>query len=178
MTDWVVRHFGGRIIRVPVDEHGMDVHRIGSICRNQKIRAIYLTPHHHYPTTVTMSAERRMELLRIAEQHDIVLVEDDYDYDYHYEGAPILPLASMSRGNVIYVGSFSKQLAPSVRVGYLTGNPVFIEQVSRIRRIIDRQGDPLLEFALAEMIREGRFSVIFGKPFTSTGNEGTFFAAF
>jgi len=156
VVDQVVEHLGGKLIRVPVDEAGIAVKDIQKICHQQGIRAVYLTPHHHFPTTVTLSADRRIQLLELAHIHRFAIIEDDYDYDYHYTSSPMLPMASLDRsGSVVYLGSFSKILAPAVRIGYLVAPINMIESLNRLRKIIDRQGDSVMERALAEMLREG-----------------------
>jgi GntR family transcriptional regulator/MocR family aminotransferase len=156
VVDQVVEHLGGRLIRVPVDEDGMQVEAIRKICHKETVRAVYLTPHHHFPTTVTLCADRRIQLLEYAHIHRFAIIEDDYDYDFHYTSSPMLPMASLDRsGSVIYLGSFSKIIAPAVRIGYLIAPLNMIEALNRLRKIIDRQGDSVMERALAEMLREG-----------------------
>lgn len=152
----VIRDIGAKLLTVPVDEHGIVVHEIEKACKRLKVSAVYITPHHHFPTTVTLSAQRRIGLLRLAEKYGFAILEDDYDYDYHYSSSPILPLASLDqRGLVIYIGAFSKLLAPSIRIGYLVAPTELITELKKLRRIIDRQGDPVMERAMAEMIRDG-----------------------
>ena len=91
-----------------------------------------------------------------AEKYGFVILEDDYDYDFHYRSAPILPLASVyKQGPVIYSGSFSKLLAPSVRLGYLVAPQAVVAEINKLRHILDRQGDPVVEKALAQMLAEG-----------------------
>ncbi|MEO1052689.1 MAG: PLP-dependent aminotransferase family protein [Bacteroidota bacterium] len=155
-ADWVISESGATMRRIPVDEQGISTDAIEELCRKQAIRAIYITSHHHYPTTVTLSAERRIKLLSLAEEYKFAIVEDDYDYDFHYTSGPILPLASLdTKGHVIYTGSFSKLLAPTVRVGYVVAPPNMITEMAKARRIVDRQGDPILERAVGELISEG-----------------------
>jgi GntR family transcriptional regulator/MocR family aminotransferase len=150
---------GARLVRVPVDEHGVVVEAIEEVCRRGPVRAVYVTPHHHHPTTVTLRADRRIRLLQLAEAYRFAVIEDDYDYDFRYQGSPILPLASAdTRGMVVYIGSLSKALAPAIRVGYVAAPVELIEELGRLRRIIDRQGDPVLEQAVAELFREGEIS--------------------
>jgi GntR family transcriptional regulator/MocR family aminotransferase len=121
-ADLMFQHQGAQIARVSIDDDGLCVDEVEALCQRQPVRLLYITPHHHYPTTVTLSAERRVRLLQLAERYDFVILEDDYDFDYHYAGSPILPLASADRtGRVLYVGSLSKVLAPAFRVGYLVG---------------------------------------------------------
>ncbi|WP_281986191.1 PLP-dependent aminotransferase family protein [Aquimarina aggregata] len=147
---------GGIIERVPVDENGLDTNVIENICERKKIKAIYVTSHHHHPTTVTLSAKRRMHLLQLAKKYNFAIIEDDYDYDFHYSNSPILPLASNDNyGNVIYIGGFTKIIAPAMRIGYMIAPKDFIDEAARLRRIIDRQGDMILEQTMARMIISG-----------------------
>ncbi|MDN5217268.1 PLP-dependent aminotransferase family protein [Fulvivirgaceae bacterium BMA12] len=152
----VIKNLEANLLKVPVDDNGIVVSAIEEACQRTNVRAVYITPHHHFPTTVTLSAQRRIELLKLAEKYRFVILEDDYDYDYHYSSSPILPLASLDhQGLVIYVGAFSKLLAPSIRIGYLAAPMPLIRELRKLRKIIDRQGDPIMEKALGEMIREG-----------------------
>jgi GntR family transcriptional regulator/MocR family aminotransferase len=155
-ADNLFQHAGANLVRVKVDEHGLDVDAIEKICKRKKIRALYLTPHHHYPTTVTMVISRRMKLLSLAEKYGFIIIEDDYDYDFHYLSSPILPLVSAdSKGMVIYIGTLSKSIAPAIRTGYLIAPANLILELCRIRQFIDTQGDPIMELALAELFQEG-----------------------
>ncbi|MCU0447103.1 MAG: PLP-dependent aminotransferase family protein [Microscillaceae bacterium] len=155
-AEMIFRQAGADLVCVPLDENGIQVEALAKICRQKPIKLLYITPHHHYPTTVTLSAERRIQLLQLADRQGFIILEDDYDYDYHYTGSPILPLASAdTNGMVVYVGSLSKVLAPAVRVGYVVAPVNLIEELANLRRIIDRQGDTILEQAVGELIAEG-----------------------
>ena len=144
------------ILRVKVEEDGLDINAIEKLCKTKYIKAVYTTSHHHHPTTVTMSAKKRLQLLNLAKQYDFAIIEDDYDYDFNYNHAPILPLASHDvSGNVIYVGSICKTVAPVFRVGYLVASKDFVDACANLRRFIDRQGDALLEMTFAKFIKEG-----------------------
>jgi len=115
-----------------------------------------IIPHHHYPTTVTLSAIRRVQLLELAKKYNFLIIEDDWDYDFHYRNSPILPLASIDdSGRVIYVGSFSRIISPALRVGYIVANKKILQTLTHHRRIIDRTGDLILERALSELLRFG-----------------------
>ncbi|MDR6196866.1 PLP-dependent aminotransferase family protein [Siphonobacter sp. SORGH_AS_0500] len=147
---------GARMLSVPVDEHGLQVEVLAELCQQYPIRMLYLTSHHHYPTTVALKAERRMKLMSLSRQYGFLIFEDDYDFDFHYEQKPLFPLASVdTSGMVMYCGSFTKTIAPAFRVGYLVGPEDAIRHLSRLRRIIDRQGDMMLENALAQLLEEG-----------------------
>jgi GntR family transcriptional regulator/MocR family aminotransferase len=147
---------GARLAPVPVDAEGLRVDRLQALAARSPVRAIYLTPHHQYPTTVTLSPARRLALLAWARTARVALIEDDYDHEFHYDGRPVLPLASADQGGVvIYVGTLSKVLAPGLRVGFLTAPGPLIEAATAIRAAIDRQGDTTLEYAIAELLEEG-----------------------
>ena len=149
-------HAGGKLLRVPVDENGLNTDAIEKLCQKNQIKAVYTTSHHHHPTTVTLSAERRIHLLNLSQQYHFAILEDDYDYDFHYNHAPIMPLASHdTHGNVIYIGSVCKTVAPVFRVGYLVASKDFVDSCARFRGVIDRQGDSMLELAFAHYIKNG-----------------------
>ena len=156
MADKAFEQAGARLLQVPTDEQGMDVDAVEALCQKKKPRLLYVVPHHHHPTTVTLSMDRRMKLLDIIRRYQLVVIEDDYDYDFHYSSGPILPLASADHGgHVIYIGSLTKSLMPSIRLGYMVAPPDFIAQATRLRRIVDIRGDHLQEDALATLIRNG-----------------------
>jgi len=150
------RAAGAEVFPVGLDSEGLDLAQLEALCRRRRVRAIYVTPHHQFPTTVSMRPERRLRLLLLAEQFDFAIVEDDYDHEFHFTHQPMLPLASADRlGRVVYVGSMSKILTPSVRLGYVAAAPAVIDRLALEAALIDRQGDPATEAAIAEMIEAG-----------------------
>lgn len=156
------RAAGARVVGAPVDAHGLDVERLEALlARDPTIRAVYVTPHHQFPTTVTLGAGRRLRLLEMARRHGLILIEDDYDHEYRFEGRPVLPLAARAlnqggdQDRIIHIGSVSKLLSPVVRIGYATGAPDLIQTMTARREAIDRQGDLPLERALARLIDDG-----------------------
>ena len=152
----VFKNRGVELLYVDIDENGLNVEQIAQLCLEKPLKMVYLTPHHHYPTTVTMSAERRMHLLQLAQEHQFCILEDDYDYDFHYSSSPILPLASVdTEGVVVYIGSLCKTISPAIRIGYVVAPSELIDEMGHLRRIIDRQGDNVLESAMAELFQEG-----------------------
>jgi GntR family transcriptional regulator/MocR family aminotransferase len=163
-ADDTFRYAGAKLLRIPVDANGMDVDHLEKILKRKKIKAVYIIPHHHLPTTVTMSAERRLKLLNLAKEYRFAVIEDDYDFDFHYDNKPYLPLASIDHNqNVIYIGSISKTFAPALRIGFMTGPSAFIEAASSLRELIDKQGDTLLEEAFAVLFDNGEMERHFRK---------------
>ncbi|PWG81944.1 aminotransferase-like domain-containing protein [Pararcticibacter amylolyticus] len=149
-------HLGARLIKVKVDEEGIDVDAVEEICKKSRPALLYVIPHHHHPTTVTLSAGRRVKLLEIIRRYQLPVIEDDYDYDFHYDNSPILPLASADHnGLVMYVGSISKTLAPTIRLGYLIGGSDFIWQASRLKQLAEIRGDVLFEESVAQLFNTG-----------------------
>ncbi len=147
---------GGQLNFVKVDEEGMNIDQVERLCKKKSIRAVFIIPHHHYPTTVSLSASRRMALLSLAVKYGFAIIEDDYDYDFHYASAPILPIASTDyHGSVAYVGSFSKTIAPSLRLGFIVAPKALINHVSFVSRHIDSFGNIALERAVAMLFKEG-----------------------
>lgn len=151
-----LRGAGARIVPIPVDAHGMSVEALEALTKTERVRGVYVTPHHQFPTTVTLAPARRLRLLDLAQRERMFVLEDDYDHEFHYEGRPVLPLASAdTSGVVVYVGTLSKVLAPGLRVGFLVAPAPLVERLTALRRVVDRQGDQLLEHVVAELLEDG-----------------------
>lgn len=152
------RAAGAEVRGVPVDAGGLNIDALkAALSCDPRIRAVYVTPHHQYPTTVTMGAARRLQLLELVKRHGLTLIEDDYDHEYRFEGRPVLPLAARAPVDLplIYVGSLAKLLSPGIRIGYAMAPEPLLSRMAAARAAIDRQGDAPLEAALAELIRDG-----------------------
>jgi len=151
-------HAGATLIPIPVDGEGLRVDILAEQLKtNKKIKAVYCTPHRQYPSTVSLSLERRHALIALANSYGFTLIEDDYDNEFHFGYRPILPLSSYGAlKNYVYIGTLSKVLAPAVRIGYLASNqPKLIEAVADLRKIIDVQSDSIMEQALLELMKDG-----------------------
>lgn len=151
-----LRLAGAQLVPVKLDAHGMDVAALEALCARRRVRAVLLTPHHQYPTTVTLAAARREKLLALARRERMMVIEDDYDHEFHYGGSPVLPLASHdSAGVVVYLGTLAKVLAPGLRLGYVAAPPPIIDRLTNYRVYIDGQGAHATERALAMLLEEG-----------------------
>jgi len=150
------RSAGATIVPVAIDRDGIDVEALRRLATHTTLRAVYVTPHHQYPTTVTLKAARRIALLELARARGIAIIEDDYDHEFHYDGRPVLPLASADHGGVlVYIGTLSKIFAPGLRIGYIVAPPPVLRSVGAIRSLLDIQGDLAMEAAIASLIEDG-----------------------
>src|SRR5262249_39874490 len=143
---------GAALAPMRVTGDGLDISSLSRLAKRETVRAVYVTPHHQLPTTATLSSDRRRELIALARTHGFVILEDDYDHEVHYHRGPIAPLASLDPGVIIYIGTFSKVLAPGLRIGYLAAPANVVDLLSAHRQTIDLQGDPAMEAALADLI--------------------------
>lgn len=133
-----------RFIEVPVDADGLVVKGLPTL------DYLFVTPSHQSPTTVTMSLERRRELLHLAATQDFVLIEDDYEAENLYAGEPVPALKSMDRaGRVIYVGSVSKSLSPALRLGFIVAPQALIRELRAIRHSMLRHPSAFLQHVYA-----------------------------
>ena len=155
-----VQAFGavtGNPIPVPVDRDGLDVKE--GIKRCPKARAAFITPSHQFPMAMTMSAGRRMMLLDWAFRNNSWIVEDDYDSEYDFRKRPIAAVQGLdTNARVIYVGTFSKVLFPSLRIGYLIIPSDLVSAFSRIRQASDLSHSTLEQAVLADFIQEGHLA--------------------
>jgi GntR family transcriptional regulator / MocR family aminotransferase len=148
---------GCKLIPVPVDSEGIAVPVGVSRCR--KARAAYVTPSHQYPLGVTMSAARRFHLLDWAHSHGAWILEDDYDSENRYEAMPIASLQGLDRGSrVIYTGTFSKTLFPSLRLGYMVLPPDLVDRFAAARRAVDLCPPDLYQAVLTDFVDQGHFA--------------------
>ncbi len=153
----VLRLAGARLVPVPVDDQGLDV--AAGIAQCPRPRAVFVTPSHQFPLGVTMSASRRLRLLDFARDSGCWIVEDDYDSEYRYGNLPIAALQGLDRASrVLYVGTFTKILFPSLRLAYMVLPPDLVPAFTRVRRSMDVFSPTFPQAVLADFIREGHFA--------------------
>ncbi len=148
---------GAELVPVPVDAEGLDVG--AGVALRAGARLACVTPSHQYPLGATMSLARRLELLRWAGRSGAWVLEDDYDSEYRYSGRPLEALQGLDLGGrVVYVGTFSKILYPSLRLGYLVVPPDLVDAFTAARELSDRQPPGLDQAVLADFVGEGHFA--------------------
>ena len=146
---------GARLLPVPVDASGLVVERLQRYARRNP-RIVYITPSHQFPTGFVLSLTRRLELLDWVEHTGAVIVEDDYDSEYRYAGHPLPSVQGLEeKGRVLYTGTFSKVLFPSLRIGYIVAPPSLAPVLARAKWLSDRQAPMMEQYALADFIGEG-----------------------
>jgi len=151
-----LRAAGARIIPVPVDRDGLNVGAARNL--SPKAKMVYTTPANQFPLGVTMSTDRRIELLNWAARAGAWVVEDEYDAEYRYHGRPIAALQSLDRsGLVIYVGTFTKMLFNALRLGFMVLPERLVGSFEAARSFVDRHPPTLDQAVLAEFITEGHF---------------------
>lgn len=154
---------GATIVSIEQDEKGMIPDALeqaitDQINRGQPISLIYLTPLHQYPTTVTLPISRRHAIYKIASHHNIAIIEDDYDHEFHYRCQPLAPMASDDpNGLVIYLSTFSKIMFPGARIGFMALDPTLSLAVKNYKAIINHKVSVPMQDAIARWMSAGAF---------------------
>lgn len=162
-TRHILHRAGWQIATLPVDESGAVIEFLP-----QNAKLIYLTPSHQFPTNVTLSIARRRRLVDLCAAKELIVLEDDYDSEFRYQGRPTPALKSLAGADrVIYLGSFSKFLAPGLRLGYLVGPPDLVAALRQHQRYQLRHPPGHLQRALALMISTGAYQLHLRKQRTS-----------
>lgn len=147
---------GGQLVPLPLDAEGIDLSRAPNTKASPKL--ICVTPGGQWPMGMTMSLQRRLELIVLAHKHQSWIIEDDYNGEFRYAGRPHASLSSLdSTGRTIYLGSFSKLLFPAIRLGFLIVPPMLAKSFAYARFLQDRGSPPLIQMVLHRFIESGHF---------------------
>jgi len=148
------KSLGLRVVGVPVDDQGLVVGRIPT-----GVRAVYVTPSHQHPLGVSMTLQRRQALLEWARQNNAAILEDDYDSEFRFGGRPLEPLQTLdASGRVVYMGSFSKTLLPTLRVGFVVAPRSLFGVLQKAKFVSDWHTTTVMQTALARFIEDGGFA--------------------
>lgn len=155
-ANMIFQQAGANIKTIPVDEHGLDVDFIKNNFEKGEIRCVYICANRDYPTTVSLSPERRLKLLQLASLYKFAIIEDDFDFDFQFDGSAMLPMASSdANGMVIYLGKLGQSLFPSFQIGFVVAPENLILEAKNYLQMLDSQGDLIQEQMLSELIYEG-----------------------
>lgn len=147
---------GARCLPVPVDGDGLDLDALEALAGRTRLRAVLVSPQRQYPTLVQLSAERRRRLLALAAERRFAVVDADLDWEFQFDGRPAPPLAASDpAGVVIHLGLLSRIFDPGQRLGIVHAAEGFVARMREQRLVFDRQGDPVLERAMAELLEDG-----------------------
>ncbi len=149
----ICARLGMEAVPVRIDERGIEVEALAA----SGARAVILTPTHQFPTGTALASERRQALVRWATEQDAMIVEDDYDAEFRYDRAPVGALQGLAPERVALIGTVSKSLAPSLRLGWVVCPGALLEAVTEEKRMSDRGSPGLEQLALARLIESGRF---------------------
>ncbi|PQJ77374.1 aminotransferase-like domain-containing protein [Polaribacter glomeratus] len=155
-SNMIFQQAGATIKTIPIDADGLDIDYIKKYFVKGSIRCIYICAHRQYPTAVKLSVKRRLELLQLSTAYGFAIIEDDYDYDFQFDGSAMLPMASAdANGMVIYLGKFGQSLFPSFQTGFVVAPENLISEATNYLQLLDKQGDLIQEQMLSELINEG-----------------------
>lgn len=149
---------GAELVAIEQDELGIVPEHLAAILAQGKVKLLYLTPLHQYPTTVSLDISRRMQIYQLAAKYGVAIVEDDYDHEFHYSSQPNAPMVSDDPvGLVIYISTFSKLMFGSARIGYVVASAPLIAQLSAYKMLMNHKCNVLMQLAVAKWMHQGGF---------------------
>ncbi|CAH9049915.1 Histidinol-phosphate aminotransferase [Pseudoalteromonas holothuriae] len=149
---------GARLIDIAQDQEGLCVADFELQLKQHNIKMLYLTPLHQYPTTVTLSPTRRLQIYKLCYQYGVVIIEDDYDHEFHYRCQPLQPMAADDpAGIVIYISTFSKLMFAGARVGYVSAADEILVQMRARKQLMNHKNDVLTQLGVAYWMAAGQF---------------------
>ncbi len=152
----VIAQCGALVKTIPIDDEGICVDTLEQIVMRSTIKAIYVQPLHHYPTTTVLSTARRIKLVALADKYDFLIIEDDEYVTYSYDkNQPLSMSASVTNSSIVYLGTVGNHLPPLYQTGFVIAHETIIKQVSNYLKLIHPAPDIILQLSIAEMINEG-----------------------
>ncbi|MBB1138907.1 PLP-dependent aminotransferase family protein [Myroides sp. WP-1] len=152
----ILQHTGAQLHPIPLLQEGIDLDALEKLCQQIPLRLVYLSVNHQYPTTFSLPAQQRMKLLQLAQHYGFILLEDDVNFDFHYNHTPPLPLLSGdTKGMVIYLSSIGKSLAPDFTTGIIVAPENLIAELEKHKALLENESNYFTAHTLAELIDEG-----------------------
>ncbi|QHS60821.1 aminotransferase-like domain-containing protein [Chitinophaga agri] len=148
------RQVGAKLIPIPVDNDGICTTKLEEICKEMKIKAVFITPGCQYPTTATLSLQRKKHLQALSEQYGFAIIETDHNHEFCYDPGLTLPLASDGiERNTIYISNVSRMMAPLNLMAFVAGPRTFVQSLRGLYNTIYQRGDAILEQTVTDMIK-------------------------
>jgi len=147
--------FGPRYVTVPSDDDGMQVDKLEEILRREKVKFIYVLPNFHNPAGVTLAEERRYRLVEIAGKYGVPIIEDDPYGELRFEGRDLVPIIVLHKENVIYLSTFSKTLAPGIRLGWVTAPGRVIDRLIMAKQAADLHTSTFVQMVANDICQRG-----------------------
>lgn len=147
--------FGPRYVTVPSDDDGMQVDKLEEVLKREKVKFIYVLPNFHNPAGVTLSEERRCRLVEIAGKYGVPIIEDDPYGELRFEGRDLVPIIVLHKENVIYLSTFSKTLAPGIRIGWVTAPGRVIDRLIMAKQAADLHTSTFVQMVANDICQRG-----------------------
>jgi len=147
--------FGPRYVTVPSDDDGMQVDKLEEILKREKVKFIYVLPNFHNPAGVTLAEERRYRLVEIAGKYGVPIIEDDPYGELRFEGRDLVPIIVLHKENVIYLSTFSKTLAPGIRLGWVTAPGRVIDRLIMAKQAADLHTSTFVQMVANDICQRG-----------------------
>ena len=149
------RVYGPEFVTVPIDDDGMEVEAAAELLKREKVKFIYVLPNFHNPGGTTMPLERRERLVRLAAANGAFIVEDDPYGELRFEGEDIPPIVSLHKENVIYLSTFSKTLAPGIRLGWISGPSAIVGRLGQAKQGTDLHTGTFVQYLAYDICERG-----------------------
>ncbi|MGQ9603909.1 MAG: aminotransferase-like domain-containing protein [bacterium] len=149
------RVYRPRIIGIPVDDEGMNVDGLEDVLKKENPKFIYVLPNFHNPKGVTLTFERRVKLVKIAAKYGVPIIEDDPYGELRFEGEDIIPIITLHKENVIYLSTFSKTLAPGIRLGWVAAPQMIIKKLVHAKQATDLHTSTFIQMVVHDIMSRG-----------------------
>ena len=155
-ANMIIQNTGAKLIEIPIDNEGIVVDFVRKHFLKSSIKAIYINSQRNYPSTITLSAKRRIELLEIAKEYNFLIIEENADFDIEFQPSNVLPMASFNTdGNLIYLGKFAQLFSSAFELGFIVAPTDFVNKIKDYIEMLSLSKDLLTQYTLESMLKEG-----------------------